>query len=309
MGGAGGILGGAGMVIEADISLTINGSITANGTSSNDGQTAGGAGGGIIVRSPKIFLNGRLSANGGDGNYCGGGGGGGRIKVFYNDNLTSLSSHASVLGGKAGGYRNTRSGEAGTIYQDYIPLVKSIIDPPPDAKTTSGIFPFRFTVEDLSYVQDYRTETICPTIELSEDGFKTIAYSFDQNSSLAGWNRPLYYSGDTVEYIPQASIKNGLYSWRIKVADSSLSSRYTEPKLLTIGASTAEPTVNLSLLMTPTVIIEGDSGKYQIDWTSSLEQPNWNNLVTIIITNSPVHYFDLSGIGQPMRFYRAQFVP
>jgi hypothetical protein len=69
---------GGGLVhIEAD-TVTLNGTLTANGRS---GQ-AGGSGGGILVDCRRFSGAGALSANGGNGSDYSGGGGGGRIAVW-----------------------------------------------------------------------------------------------------------------------------------------------------------------------------------------------------------------------------------
>ncbi|GEM_PF-5956717 len=297
MGGAGGYYGGGGLLIEAEESLIINGNITANGTTSSNGEVAGGAGGGILIRSLKIVLNGKLSANGGNGIGNSGGGGGGRIKIFYNGDIANLNSHVSVLAG-------TPNAGPGTIYRDFIPRVTELVAPLPEAMVTNGSFSFRFTVEDLSGPLDGRPDTISPVIEMSSDGFKTIAYRFDQNEAVAGWSKILYYSGDTVEYVPRTPIKMGTYAWRVMVADGSLSSRYTAPRNLAVDTA-LDQTYSMTLYMTPTIVVRGTAGSYRIDWVSSLdESTNWSELTILKVESEPAFYFDTSAIGEPKRFYR-----
>lgn len=86
-GGAGGAGGGAIKIIATE-TITLNGSITANGIdgiTDNNSSGGGGAGGSIWIEG-KIFAgNGNVEANGGISEvaqYRGGGGGGGRILMF-----------------------------------------------------------------------------------------------------------------------------------------------------------------------------------------------------------------------------------
>lgn len=93
--------------------VTLNGTITADG-GSGVSYSGGGSGGGIHVVCTRIRgAGGLLSANGGSGaisSGAGGGGGGGRIAVWRAfDDLTSVSN--AVLGG-VGGIQN---GATGTV--------------------------------------------------------------------------------------------------------------------------------------------------------------------------------------------------
>ncbi len=317
MGGAsgeangGGVFGGGGIFIEAEERLTLDGDILSNGKTPPGSYTytGGGAGGGITISSPEITLNGKLSANGGNGGYYAGGGGGGMVKIFYEELLGNLTGHISVLGGRRGGGTWTEPGQPGKIYRDFIPRVQTLIAPASGASVTNGSLVFRFTVEDLSQTLDGRLETITPVIELSRDGFQTIAYRFNLDERIAGWNKTLYYSGDTVEYTPQTPIQVGVYAWRVTVRDRSLYSRYSTPQSMAVETTIPGPMFSLDAFMTPAVFINGTAGIYRIDWTSSLNPPvSWNELVTLATSNTPTYYFDLSGVGQPKRFYRAELL-
>ena len=314
MGGAGGYYGGGGVTVEAEVSLTLDGDIISDGVTSYNGQVAGGAGGGILIRSPVITLNGILSAKGGHGNYCSGGGGGGRIKVFYgNQSLGSLVDKTSVTGGNAGGYRNTQPGQTGTVYRDFIPQVQSFISPPDGVVVTNGSFTFKFVIEDFSQALDGRTETLTPVIELSRDGFKTIAYSFNHDLEIAGWNQALYYSGDLAVFTPQTMIAAGVYEWRVTVRDGSLLSRYSSPR--TLAVETILPInsigINLQTIVVPRVIIKSGIGTLcRIEYADSLSPAgSWSYLSDIRIISSPQYYLDLSGYGKPNRFYRVRQLP
>lgn len=77
---------GGGLVhIEADGTITLDGTITAQGgqpLDADDGTAGGGAGGGILLAGRKLTGSGLLSVRGGDGRTYAGGGGGGRIALW-----------------------------------------------------------------------------------------------------------------------------------------------------------------------------------------------------------------------------------
>jgi hypothetical protein len=105
--------------------MTLNGLLTANGKSYNDGTGgAGGAGGGIyLICGEKLYgTNATIRANGGRSEYStvGGGGGGGRIAIWRawawqkaNTNLWTLAVD--------GGYGSQSNGAVGTIYWGEMP--------------------------------------------------------------------------------------------------------------------------------------------------------------------------------------------
>jgi hypothetical protein len=128
---------GGGLVhIEAD-TVTLDGTITANGRNGD----AAGSGGGIHVDCRKFFGNGKIFANGGNGGNYGGGGGGGRIAIWtwiskgYADQIkagtvpsrvdvstntlpttfTAAFTNAVSVKGGAGGGSAAQPGEPGTF--------------------------------------------------------------------------------------------------------------------------------------------------------------------------------------------------
>jgi hypothetical protein len=107
---------GGGLIwVESSGTVTLGGTLTANGANVPT-WSAGGSGGGIYV-SCRTFTgsSGLLSANGGNGHEAGGGGGG-RIAVWRTRD-TSAGVTATVTGG--GGYA---TGELGTIvWGDIVP--------------------------------------------------------------------------------------------------------------------------------------------------------------------------------------------
>ena len=153
-GGDGGNGGGA-ILLHAE-KITIDGTISANGShgrngAESSGKAGGGGGGGsggtILIRGRDVSISGTLSAKGGPGGAGGngstgsadsggggGGGAGGRIKVFYeNASLyTSTYSHPVDGGdggaGGAGGAPGTlgENGLIGSFYPNGTPYITSV---------------------------------------------------------------------------------------------------------------------------------------------------------------------------------------
>jgi hypothetical protein len=93
--------------------LTLNGSISADGTDGVAGGSGGGSGGSVWLTVGALAGSGLISANGGMGNgfgfYSGGGGGGGRVAIQTTANL--FSGLVTAWGGAGNVW-----GGAGTIY-------------------------------------------------------------------------------------------------------------------------------------------------------------------------------------------------
>ncbi len=115
--------GGGAVFLRISNSLSINGTITTNGTSPSDASNdhpGGGSGGSIYIIVNSLSGTGSLTANGGNGAGAkGGGGGGGRIAVYYSDsifsgNLQAYSGTGYYPGG-AGTIFYKRSGEYGKL--------------------------------------------------------------------------------------------------------------------------------------------------------------------------------------------------
>lgn len=106
---------GGGLInITVDGTLTLDGTISANGVKGYGQGGGGGAGGTVILRPKSLLGTGRISADGGDGNGWGGGGGGGRIAVFLNSYSNEFAGSFSAAGGLGGG---GVAGGAGTIFR------------------------------------------------------------------------------------------------------------------------------------------------------------------------------------------------
>jgi hypothetical protein len=113
--GAGGYngIGGAGggsLTLNVSGHLTVDGTITADGSPGPTPGAGGGSGGALILNLKSLSGTGRISADGGNGNSLGGGGGGGRIQLIVPTNL--FEGRLSAFGGGPA----KAAGGAGTIY-------------------------------------------------------------------------------------------------------------------------------------------------------------------------------------------------
>jgi RHS repeat-associated protein len=113
---AGGSGGGAIRLVVSD-TLTVNGTVTANGTNGGMyyGGGGGGAGGSIWITTGGLAGSGTIQANGGSGVYdqghIGGGGAGGRIAIDVPNVSNSFSGAVTTYGGWGNQY-----GGAGSVY-------------------------------------------------------------------------------------------------------------------------------------------------------------------------------------------------
>ena len=107
---SGGSEGGGAIRLMAGGTLTVDGTITANGDFGLQDDSGGGSGGSIWITAGALTGAGTISTLGGDGDfYNGGGGGGGRIAIY------APSNSASVFVAADGG-AGANAGQAGTIF-------------------------------------------------------------------------------------------------------------------------------------------------------------------------------------------------
>ena len=139
----GNVGGGGGGAIRLNITntLTLNGTISANG---NNGfkHSGGGSGGSIYVIANALSGSGMFTANGGSSTSSGGGGG--RIAIYYQ--TSSFTGTAEAKGGSA-----ARSGEDGTAC--FIDTQNNIFYPGPTFKFLSNDSPFSFNKVILNNAQ------------------------------------------------------------------------------------------------------------------------------------------------------------
>ncbi|HTK04300.1 MAG TPA: fibronectin type III domain-containing protein [Candidatus Eisenbacteria bacterium] len=109
--------GGGALKLVVSGTLTINGTINANGNNSSTGNSAGGSGGSVWIDAGTLAGTGTITSTGGNGTSAGAGGsgaGGGRIAIFYASGSPSYTMQA--FGGTPGSGGSAFGGGAGTIY-------------------------------------------------------------------------------------------------------------------------------------------------------------------------------------------------
>ena len=100
-GGAG---GGAIRLITSG-TLTVNGTVTANGANGTPNYGGGGSGGSIYLTAGTFAGSGSITANGGNGTFSGGGGGG-RVAVYYSSSNTFSGTDTATVGSAGSGGTN-----------------------------------------------------------------------------------------------------------------------------------------------------------------------------------------------------------
>ncbi len=174
--GSGGGMGGGnpggagGGVIHLMVSgtLTVNGSVTADGQQPS-GVGGGGSGGSIWLSVGTLAGSGLISADGGNGGNTAysGGGGGGRIAIYYRTAIEFTIENLQVGGGA--GYE---PGAPGTIYiaaSDYLRLLshapREITTPPLasiDVTFSDAVDPNSFGAEDILLIGPEGTIPVDP---------------------------------------------------------------------------------------------------------------------------------------------------
>ncbi|MCC6322156.1 MAG: hypothetical protein IT438_12055 [Phycisphaerales bacterium] len=103
--------GGGSMRLSITGSLTLDGTISADGDGSGNDRWGCGSGGSIWISAATVNGGGTIRANGGRTNYCGGGAGGGGRVAIYGD-LSSFNSASSAIQARGAAYSG-----AGTVYK------------------------------------------------------------------------------------------------------------------------------------------------------------------------------------------------
>jgi hypothetical protein len=106
----GGSDGGGALRVSVGGTLTVNGSLSANGNFGWQDDSGGGSGGSVWISASALAGGGNISASGGDGDlYNGGGGGGGRIAIYAPTN--NFTGTNNISGGDG-----AVEGQSGTLY-------------------------------------------------------------------------------------------------------------------------------------------------------------------------------------------------
>ncbi len=109
--------GGAIQITASSGTITVNGTISANGQSPTSVKAGGGSGGSVYLTCTTLAGGGTISANGGSGyaSSSAGGGGGGRVALYYT--TKTFNGTLSSYGGNDGTSSSAVAGGCGTIYQ------------------------------------------------------------------------------------------------------------------------------------------------------------------------------------------------
>jgi hypothetical protein len=124
--------GGGGLEIASNLSITLDGGISAAGGYGNVG--GGGSGGGILLYAPTITNNTTLNVSGGDDGAFGGGGGGGRLLI---DTAPGGLLGDGTLNVSGGGGQNGCIGGSGSLV--ILTNVSSVPEPSSLVLTVCGL--------------------------------------------------------------------------------------------------------------------------------------------------------------------------
>lgn len=158
--------GGGGIWLQVENTLTVSGTISANGGDGSeflcDAQSGGGAGGSIYIVTDTFAGAGDIVAKGGKGGQTllRGGGGGGRIAIYYE---TSTFSGDVVA---TGGFGKTESGVSGSGFDGTVGFFDT------DGKDFSAGHDWRFQFDDQPF--DFDTITIDDGSQTTTEGTITI---------------------------------------------------------------------------------------------------------------------------------------
>ena len=147
--------GGGAVRLSVAGELRVDGTISANATSSTDGGGGGGSGGSVYLTTGTLVGNGFISVRGGDGGAgVGGGGAGGRVAIYHQGSTGSITSQIDRTGGTSA---QGQAGGWGTIYitNQYLPL--EILTQAPTGTLRQAV-----SSVDVAFNQPVRSETFTP---------------------------------------------------------------------------------------------------------------------------------------------------
>jgi hypothetical protein len=156
----GGCDGGGAVRLDIFGTLTLDGTLSADGNPGLQDDSGGGSGGSIYVRAYAMTGSGNISANGGAGDlFGGGGGGGGRIAVYSPSN--TFNGFITALGGIG-----ASPGQTGTVY-----VAESLPDLHVISQTPSG------TTSNVVAMLDLNFNNTLTASSVSASDFKIFAPS------------------------------------------------------------------------------------------------------------------------------------
>jgi hypothetical protein len=223
-GGAGGGL----VILNATSTLTFNGTIIAQGTTSTNGSSSGGGAGGgiklsasIVTGTPTLF-----SAQGGAGIGRGGGGGGGCVQISYASSTSITTSN--VAGGARGGVSFSVDGSTGLL------SASSSIPTAPSSLYTSN------TDASAGSTNPSTLTTLTPVFSAVCNSPSNCTAAEIEVSANSDYSSPRWQSGqvdivdiangvrsESILYAGSQLNYNTTYYWRIRFYNSSGVGSYT----------------------------------------------------------------------------------
>jgi hypothetical protein len=167
--------GGGALRLAVTGTLAVNGRVSANGKN-GDVNSGGGSGGSLWITAGTLAGSGNISANGGAGNGLGGGGGGGRISLGYTTSVFSGPVSAGGGGGYAGGgagtiYTKANSQSVGQLLVDNGGLAGT--NTPLSAAYGTPASPFNLTVGDGAVVCPQSSFPVLSNLTITAGGLLT----------------------------------------------------------------------------------------------------------------------------------------
>jgi hypothetical protein len=190
--------GGGAIRMEVQGTLTVNGTLSANGIGGVFPASGGGAGGSVWLSASTLAGHGAITANGGAGEPSGGGGGGGgRIAIY--DATNNFVGATQALGGAG-----THPGQNGTVVLAGLPTPQ-VIAQSPTGVVSSAVSSIVLTF-DSQFVSDFLGTNFV---------FTSPTGALDLNSlSLSITNvYPDDYSAAVIAFPPQTNV--GTYTFQL----------------------------------------------------------------------------------------------
>jgi hypothetical protein len=205
-GGAGGSssFGGGGggyLRLLASGTVTVDGTISMNGTDANYNYGGGGSGGGVYIQCGSLGGGGTIRANAGNGGTSGGGGGGGGRIAIYATNINSFGGQISANIG-SGSYAfpdiYRRSPVPGTVYLSDWGLLPAMLTNGGGARFTAGTgVAASVTISNYSMFLEWGWET---------NRLRAGAVTVQNNGAMMHvWNTAITTNGSG-EWVPNGGI-------------------------------------------------------------------------------------------------------
>ena len=211
-GGSSGGAGGGAIRISASGTVTISGTLSANGSNGVTDWGGAGSGGSIYIIADTLAGTGSITANGGSGGTWGGAGGGGRIAIYYTTSNTYSGTRTAI---KGTGYNSLGSDGTNYLYAKAVSTPVSVDGVAVSGSTSSAGTSPAFIVTPT----EAASNPLNVKIQIATDsGFTANVQTFDQSSSGTGWtngNTTPYATGTSVTYTVQSAlVAKTTYYWR-----------------------------------------------------------------------------------------------